>query len=139
MVLFGNESHGRTFAQPFMKKLTAILLSICIISSGFSRFFIYAGFDLNQKYIAAKLCENRNKPWMHCNGRCYLAKKLKQAADKQAANERETQKNLIQETYCEAKGKIKFFTHLIGEMAIPNGHSELPQGHATIFRPPQIG
>ncbi|MDB5151551.1 MAG: hypothetical protein JWR54_302, partial [Mucilaginibacter sp.] len=34
-------------------KLTAILLIISIISSSFSRFFIYAGFEMNQSYIAS--------------------------------------------------------------------------------------
>ena len=30
----------------------------------------------NQDYIVAVLCENRNKPAMACNGKCYLAKEL---------------------------------------------------------------
>src|ERR1700739_316282 len=103
-------------------KLIAILLIFCIISSGFSRFFIYAGFELNKNYIAAKLCENRNKPWLHCNGRCYLMKKIKAAEDKQAANERETQKNLLQEAFCQTTGQVKFFTRVIAVMQIPNNH-----------------
>ncbi|HEY5370402.1 MAG TPA: hypothetical protein VIJ75_15570 [Hanamia sp.] len=33
---------------------------------------------MNQSYIAKNLCVNRDKPMMHCNGKCYLAKKIKQ-------------------------------------------------------------
>jgi hypothetical protein len=33
---------------------------------------------VNQSYIAKNLCINREKPMMHCNGKCYLSKKLKQ-------------------------------------------------------------
>jgi hypothetical protein len=76
---------------------------------------------------------------MHCNGKCYLMKKLKQAEDKQNANERETQKNLLQEAFCQTTVLVKFFTHVTGVMCIPNHHFELPQGHGAIFRPPQLG
>jgi hypothetical protein len=33
---------------------------------------------VNQSYFAKNLCINREKPMMHCNGKCYLSKKLKQ-------------------------------------------------------------
>lgn len=32
---------------------------------------------LNRDYIARVLCVNRDKPQMHCNGKCHLAKQLK--------------------------------------------------------------
>ena len=120
-------------------RITAILLIVCIISCSFSRFFVYAGFEMNRNYIAAKLCENKNKPWLHCNGHCFLMKKLKQAEEKQTANERETQKNLVQETYCETTGQVKFFTHVISVMSIPNNRIHLPAGYGDIFQPPQLG
>lgn len=120
-------------------KLTAVLLIISIISSSFSRFFIYAGFEMNKSYIAAKLCENRNKPWLHCNGKCYLMKKIKQAEDKQSNTERESQRNLIQESFCEEVQQVKFYTQLLRVIAIPNNRIDLPQGYSAIFRPPQLG
>ncbi|HEX3385882.1 MAG TPA: hypothetical protein VHS53_11865 [Mucilaginibacter sp.] len=120
-------------------RVTAMLLIFCIMGSSFSRFVVYAGFELNRNYIAAKLCENRNKPWLHCNGRCYLVKKLKQAEEKQAANERETQKSLVQENYCQTPGQVKFFTCVIAIMRVPNNRIHLPDGHGSILRPPQLG
>jgi hypothetical protein len=42
-----------------------------------------AYFNLNRDYIARVLCENRDKPQLHCNGQCYLAKRLKAQQDKQ--------------------------------------------------------
>jgi hypothetical protein len=120
-------------------KLTAILLIIAIISCSFSRFFVYAGFELNKNYIAAKLCENRNRPWLHCNGKCYLMKKIRQAEEKQNAAEHEAQKNPVQESYCETITQFKFYTHLLGVIPVPNNRIELPLQHDTIFRPPQLG
>ncbi|SDN10446.1 hypothetical protein SAMN05421820_106176 [Pedobacter steynii] len=49
-------------------------------------------FKMNQDYIANALCENKDKPQMHCNGRCVLAKKLQQAEqneEKQRAQSQE--------------------------------------------------
>ena len=120
-------------------KLTAILLIIAIISSTFSRFFIYAGFEMNRNYIASKLCENRDKPWLHCNGKCYLRKKIKQAEEKQNSAERESQKNLVQESFCEKQPDVKFYTQLLRVIAIPNNRIDLPKGYNAIFRPPQLG
>ena len=120
-------------------RVTALLLIVCFMGSGFSRFFVYAGFELNRHYIATKLCENRNKPWLHCNGKCYFMKKMKEADDKQAAGERETQKNLLQETYFETAGQVKFFTRVIGILHVSNSRIQLPQGHSSILRPPQLG
>ena len=32
----------------------------------------------NYEYIANVLCENRDKPYLECNGKCYLQKQLKE-------------------------------------------------------------
>ena len=72
------------------KRLLAFLLLIALICSSFSRFIVYAGFEANKEYIAKVLCVNRDKPWMHCNGKCYLVKKVQQAEQnekKEAAKE----------------------------------------------------
>lgn len=42
-----------------------------------------AYFKLNREYIAKVLCENRKRPELHCDGKCFLAKKLKQQQEKQ--------------------------------------------------------
>ena len=120
-------------------KITAVLLIVSLLSCSFSRFFVYAGFELNKNYIVTKLCENRNKPWLHCNGKCYLMKKVKQAEEKQNSAERESQKNLFQEAYFGGTAKVKFYTQLLRLIAIPANRIELPQGHGAIFRPPQLG
>jgi hypothetical protein len=66
-------------------------------------------------------------------------KKIKQAEEKQNSTERETQKNLIQEAYCENNTRVSFYTRLIREILIPTDRIELPRGHGAIFRPPQLG
>lgn len=77
----------------------ATFLLCSLIFSNFSRLFIYSAFELNQNYIAENLCENRDKPEKHCNGKCYLSKKIKQAEEKEKKQEQESQKKGIQEHF----------------------------------------
>lgn len=38
---------------------------------------IYLEYEFNRDYITKNFCVNKNRPQLHCNGKCYLAKKLK--------------------------------------------------------------
>lgn len=51
---------------------------------------IYLDYELRKDYIVSTLCENRNRPQLKCNGKCYLAKRIAEAAkqeQKQAEND----------------------------------------------------
>jgi hypothetical protein len=49
-------------------------------------------YVFNYEYIATELCVNRDRPELHCNGKCYLM----QAMAQEAAKERQDKKgNLI--------------------------------------------
>ena len=61
-----------------MKIFATIFLTFVIFIQAFSTFIIQADFYVNRSYIAENLCINKDKPMMHCNGKCYLSKKLKQ-------------------------------------------------------------
>ncbi|KAB5486099.1 MULTISPECIES: hypothetical protein [Flagellimonas] len=40
----------------------------------------------NYEYITQVLCENKDKPQLHCNGKCYLAKQLEKQQKDQDKN-----------------------------------------------------
>ena len=67
-----------------MKKIVAILALIGILLQTFSQVVIVAEYYANKDYIAKNLCENRNKPKMHCDGKCCLKKKLAKEGKEQA-------------------------------------------------------
>jgi hypothetical protein len=80
-----------------LKKTIAICLLVALISSSFSRFFVYAGFELNHKYISENFCINKNRPWLHCDGKCYFMRKIKEARENEKKQERADQQNHYQE------------------------------------------
>lgn len=124
-----------------LKRLTAWLLIFSVLTVNYSRLFVYAGFKLNQSYITAKLCENRDKPFLHCNGKCYLMKKIKQAEDKQNNAESQAQKNLFQDVYF-----VNNFFHnsplwrvcIETPYQSAGNRGKLPGTFLSIFRPPQL-
>jgi hypothetical protein len=121
-----------------LQRITAYLLILSLITVNFSRVFVYAGFELNKKYIADNLCVNRFKPQLHCNGKCYFMKKIKQAQDKENAENRQSQKNLFQEANFQQPLRIKFQPVLLSVMPIPNYRLNLPEQPRAIFQPPRL-
>ena len=51
-------------------------------------------YELNKAEITARYCENINRPELHCNGQCYLAKQLQKADSALQAKEQEQQNHL---------------------------------------------
>lgn len=120
------------------KRFVALLLICLMVTANFTRLFIYAGFEVNKNYIAQKLCENRNKPWLHCNGRCYLAKKIKQAEEKERSTERQIQKSLVQDA-CIAEGFVlKFYARLLQSFTGYCPNMVPVQVNQSLLRPPQF-
>jgi hypothetical protein len=58
------------------KTLVILLLFLFILQCGIKTIIVTA-FFVQRDYISKTLCENRNKPKLHCNGKCYLNKQLK--------------------------------------------------------------
>ena len=120
------------------KQGLAILLIFCTLAGSFTKVFVFAGFELNQKYIASTLCENRDKPWMNCHGKCYLMKKVKAAEEKEKNEERETQKNLIQQAFCSSVTKIKFSSQLLQIFPERYQPMALQSVSLNLLRPPRL-
>lgn len=112
-----------------------------MLAGNFSRFFVFAGFELNKKYIAATLCENRDKPWLHCNGKCYFIKKIKLAQENERRETARDNLNRLEVSFFQEPFKLAFIEPVI----LAGNKSSFPQytyqyrNHCinAIFRPPK--
>lgn len=120
------------------KRLVVIFLLVTLISSNLSWFFAYAGFELNQKYIAENLCVNKSRPWMHCNGQCYLMKKFKQAQEKEKNQDRQSQRSLLQNINVISTTDIKFHNCLLQIISTPYHPLEPIVFSGSVFHPPKL-
>ncbi|PAC28919.1 hypothetical protein [Flectobacillus sp. BAB-3569] len=73
-----------------MKKqynIAALLLAILLFIRMMAVPLVYVDYNLRKDYIVQNLCENRFRPDLHCNGKCYLAKRVA-AADQKETSEK---------------------------------------------------
>lgn len=78
----------------FFRRTLAFLLLLVFLTQTFSRYLLVADYYVNTSAFIEN-CINKDRPWMHCNGRCQLCKKLNQQdspEDKQTP-ERKTANN----------------------------------------------
>jgi hypothetical protein len=65
-----------------MRSVLAYILLAAMMLPTLSPWGTVAYYQINKTYIARVLCENRDKPILNCNGKCFLAKKLKEQQEK---------------------------------------------------------
>lgn len=63
-----------------MKVFISIFSVIAILSIQFRLVFPVLDYTLHKEYVQKVLCINKEKPQLKCEGKCYLAQKLKEAA-----------------------------------------------------------
>lgn len=119
-----------------VRSLTAFILIFTVLAANFSKHFIYAGFEFNRTYIASALCENIDKPMLNCKGKCFLAKKIKEAEEKEKSQEQQSRKNHFQDALITQKLKIDFPDLIIKPIYFELPF-DLPQRSGIIFHPPQ--
>ena len=78
-----------------MRILSTIFLLAVLLSKTIYSVFWQVNFQLNQKEIVRMECENRNRPELHCNGKCYLAKQLQKADNLLDEKREESSKSLV--------------------------------------------
>lgn len=61
-----------------MRLSSAVLLLLVLFLSPLVKTGIYIHWKCNQAQIIQQDCENRNRPRLHCNGKCQLRKQLSQ-------------------------------------------------------------
>jgi hypothetical protein len=122
------------------RRIVSFLLLLVFFVQAFSRYFLIADYYIHTATYAEN-CVNKERPSMHCNGRCQLCKKLHQqekADDKQTPdNKSGSDRN---ETPFSAASSIDF-TALQGITLSKIKFPEMPSGSPVrmpryLFHPP---
>lgn len=65
------------------RQITLVVLSLSLIVKSFVVPFICLDYELRKEFIIKNYCVNKNRPELHCDGKCFLAKKIKAQTDKE--------------------------------------------------------
>lgn len=120
-----------------LRKTLSYILILLILSSGFTRFYFYVGYELNKNYIATVLCENINKPELKCNGKCYLSKKIKQAEKEDQKPEQTASKTMLSQNYIFTNFHFKSYLRQIATIYPAGINIYLSKISKSVFHPPQ--
>ena len=97
-----------------------------------------ADYELNKGFIAKNLCENRTRPWLHCNGQCQLMKKLKQEEKKDQTNPNRKQENNNEVYPFRSFVDYVFIAPVLGKVTNFEACSKPIDRTNSIFHPPQL-
>jgi hypothetical protein len=119
-----------------VNRLIAFILVFAFLGLNFNKLAILVHYQLNKTEITEKYCENKDKPQMHCCGKCHLKKEM--------ANDEERQKSPVTP---EVKYDIQLFASIIDVYTFHSDKSPvnttyiyngiyLPGNETGIFHPP---
>jgi len=102
-------------------------------------------YVVNYDYIVNTLCENKDKPKMQCNGKCYLSKMLAKEASEESQNPfgSETSKTEIPQVIISESITTYIFTSeaILDSKENIAYHSNLHSFLfiSTLYHPPELG
>ena len=120
-----------------LQKPLSFLLILLTLSSGFSRLYFYAGYEMNKNYIATILCENKAKPEIQCNGKCYLKKKIKEAEKSEQKQEQTNSKRFFSDHFLITGYRFKSFIRQTAVYIADQAQFYTSLAAFSIFHPPQ--
>lgn len=63
----------------FFKQIGIIFIISLLVIKALVAPILLLDYELRKDYIIKNYCINKNKPELHCDGKCYLAKRIQQA------------------------------------------------------------
>ncbi len=99
-------------------------------------------YAVNYDFINKNLCENKSKPQLLCNGKCYLKKEIAKASENQTKNDFRINISGFTDTFI-IDENFTFFTITDYNSESSNSNSELHFSYkfnlfSNIFHPPLV-
>ena len=98
----------------------------------------HVNYWMNRDYIAAELCENKDKPELDCNGKCHLKKEIQHNNDDR--NEEQEVSSTLMLEFFQHPDAFNLILHELTVEAIFHHYSDpVVSGFVgIIFRPPKV-
>lgn len=98
---------------------------------------VYSSYQMNKEYITSVFCINKEHPELHCDGQCFLARKLKDLDGKN----KQVQENLKRVIEAEPQFQLLNLDHPLTYFIIKSeiGYLQKPikDLSISIFHPPR--
>ena len=103
--------------------------------------FVYLEYEFNKEFIIKNYCVNKSRPQLHCDGKCYLAKKLKAAEERDNHQSKVSSFKQLFELYHRCRNCS--IPHLAKIISAPTSNYTYLNNYflspiASILKPPQL-
>ena len=101
-------------------------------------------YAVNYNYISKVLCVNKDKPMLHCNGKCHLMKELAKASENEKPINSDKKNNFKQEVevlfYQDIKSLIVEQVYFQNKITVSDYYSNLyyHTNSFSVFHPPTL-
>lgn len=112
---------------------------LLLLMQTFSKWALIFQYEVNKNYIAAVLCENRNKADIHCEGNCVLMKKMKASGEDNTPQNNQPAKIKIAEPVFVSIGTLPCLPAVFQQKKTLHSHYMLKKYSTpsrSIFHPP---
>jgi len=121
-----------------MGRVIPLIVAVAVLLQVFSQTVIVIDFSIQHQYITEKLCENRDKPKMNCNGKCHLKKAFNADANRSRETGEVMKVKFESPVYCSEKSGSVFQLPVLTKVVaciVP----ELHTGNLlAVFHPPKM-
>lgn len=107
---------------------------------------LYLDYELRKEFIIDNFCVNRNRPELHCDGKCYLATRLAAAQEQEQQQAERSFMFKLLENITDCQTSFASFSapnYVVNESGVPAFRYVSPFFHKAalsgIFHPPQLG
>lgn len=99
-------------------------------------------YIINYDYISKVLCENKDKPQMHCNGKCHLMKEMAKASEQEKPISPNKKSNIQEQEvlFFQEIKSVEFKSLLYSNNIIGDNYYNLyfRMNSCSVFRPPVL-
>lgn len=119
-----------------VKQVTIFIVFAAFLLQTFSGEFIIADYYINRA-VYEKLCINKDKPQMHCNGKCQMTKKMKEE-DKKKQDNPDRNSTLKIDLFCQPINLVQLASFSTITRTYSTFSTPLIKNRSfSIFHPPQ--
>jgi hypothetical protein len=121
-----------------MIRLLSIVILTAFLTHTFSRLIILVHHRVNKEYIVANLCENKDKPASHCEGKCHLKKQIDRE-EKSEKNPVAQLKGIEVQLFSKTAVLFSFFPRVGTEVRFaPCDAGQVRSAIVSVFHPPSV-
>lgn len=121
-----------------MSRILSIAL-IALYALTLSQAYIpHVNYWMNHDYIAANLCENKDQPELHCDGKCQLQKEIKSSTEDQQEGQEVSLRLMVE--FLQPLSTIQVGYFIINQKHdFPFCSAQIVPGYlSSIFHPPRV-